>query len=84
MPEALEETRAILQWIADRLGRETYVNLMDQYYPVGKVSAAQYPELNRRLTSREFYKARAIARELGLRRLDERRSHPQLARRSVG
>ena len=84
MPGALEETRAILQWIAERLGRETYVNLMDQYYPAGKVSAAQYPELNRRLSCRELGEARAIARELGLRRLDERRPHPRLARRIVG
>jgi putative pyruvate formate lyase activating enzyme len=80
MPGALEETRAILQWIADTLGRETYVNLMDQYYPAGKVSADQYSELNRRLTSREFDEARTMARELGLRRLDERRPHPYLAR----
>ena len=84
MPGALEETRAILQWIADTLGRETYVNLMDQYYPAGKVSAAQFPELNRRLTSREFDEACAIARELGLQRLDECRPHPRLARRIVG
>jgi putative pyruvate formate lyase activating enzyme len=80
MPGALDETRAILQWVADTLGRETYVNLMDQYYPAGKVSAAQYPELDRRLSSREFEEARAMARELGLRRLDERRPHPRLAR----
>jgi putative pyruvate formate lyase activating enzyme len=84
LPGAVEETRAILQWIADRLGRDTYVNLMDQYYPAGKMSTAQYPELNRRLTSREFHEARAMARELGLRRLDERRPHPLLARRIVG
>jgi putative pyruvate formate lyase activating enzyme len=83
MPGALDETRAILQWIADRLGRDTYVNLMDQYYPAGKVSAAQYPELNRRLTSRELVEARAMARELGLRRLDVRRPHPELARRMM-
>ncbi len=84
MPGALDETRAILGWIAERLGRGTYVNLMDQYYPAGKVSATQYPELNRRLTSREFAEARAIARELGLRRLDVRRPHPELARRIAG
>ncbi len=84
MPGALDETRAILQWIADRLGRDTYVNLMDQYYPAGKVGAAQYVELDRRLTSREFGEARAIARELGFRRLDARRPHPELARRIVG
>jgi putative pyruvate formate lyase activating enzyme len=84
MPGALDETRAILQWVAGRLGRDTYVNLMDQYYPAGKVGTAQYPELNRRLTSREFGEARAIARELDLRRLDERRPHPELARRIAG
>jgi putative pyruvate formate lyase activating enzyme len=84
MPGALDETRAILQWIVDRLGGGTYVNLMDQYYPAGKVGGAQYPELNHRLTSREFGEARAIARELGLRRLDVRRPHPELARRING
>ncbi len=79
MPGALDETAAILQWIADELGRDTYVNLMDQYYPAGKVSSEQYREINRRLTSREFGEAREIARRLGLRRLDVRRPHPRLA-----
>ncbi|GBD32310.1 hypothetical protein HRbin33_01274 [bacterium HR33] len=81
MPGCLDETRAILEWIATELGPDTYVNLMDQYYPAGKVSAAQYPEINRRLTSREFEEAKAIARDLGLKRLDERRPHPRLRRR---
>jgi uncharacterized Fe-S radical SAM superfamily protein PflX len=57
---------------------------MDQYYPAGKVGTAQYSELNRRLTSREFGEARAIARDLGFRRLDVRRPHPELARRIAG
>jgi putative pyruvate formate lyase activating enzyme len=72
MPGALDETRAILQWIAEELGRDTYVNLMDQYYPAGKVGAEHYSEIDRRITSREFGEARAAARELGLRRLDAR------------
>jgi putative pyruvate formate lyase activating enzyme len=83
MPGCLDETRAILEWIASELGPDTYVNLMDQYYPAGKVSSAQYPEINRRLTLREFEEAKAIARELGLKRLDERRPHPRLRRRSA-
>jgi len=78
MPGALEETRAILEWIARQLGTETYVNLMDQYYPAGKVSAEQYPEISRRLTSLEFTEAQQIAAQLGLRRLDVRRPHPRL------
>jgi putative pyruvate formate lyase activating enzyme len=83
MPGALDETRAILQWIAEELGCDTYVNLMDQYYPAGKVSAEHHPEINRRLTSREFGEARAVARELGL-RLDVRQPHPRLVRRMSG
>jgi putative pyruvate formate lyase activating enzyme len=78
MPGCLDETRAILEWIASELGADTYVNLMDQYYPAGKVSPTQYAEINRRLTNREFEEAKAIARELGLRRLDQRRAHPRL------
>jgi putative pyruvate formate lyase activating enzyme len=83
MPGALDETRAILQWIAEELGCDTYVNLMDQYYPAGKVSAEHHREINRRLTSREFGAARAVARELGL-RLDVRQPHPRLVRRMAG
>ncbi len=78
MPGCLDETRAILEWIATELGPDTYVNLMDQYYPAGKVSAEHYSEINRRLTSEEFFQAQEIARQLGLRRLDERCPHPRL------
>jgi putative pyruvate formate lyase activating enzyme len=73
MPGCLDETRAILEWIATELGTDTYVNLMDQYRPAGKVNAARYAEINRPLIPREFIGARAMARDLGLTRLDERR-----------
>jgi putative pyruvate formate lyase activating enzyme len=79
MPGALDETRAILQWIVEELGRDTYVNLMDQYYPAGRVNADHHPEINRRLGRHEFAEARAIAQQLGLRRLDARHPHPRLA-----
>lgn len=78
MPGCLDETRAILEWIAAELGPDTYVNLLDQYYPAGKVSATRYPEINRRLAGAEFREARRIAHALGLERLDERRPHPRL------
>lgn len=81
MPGQLDETYAILKWIVSELGRNTYVNLMDQYRPAGKVAGEQYSEINRRLTTREFAEARTMAMDLGLRRLDERRLHPRLARR---
>ncbi len=81
MPGGLEETEAILSWIRDELGPTTYVNVMDQYYPAGRVSDTLYPELNRRLRTEEFRAAQRAARSLGLERLDERRPHPLLARR---
>jgi putative pyruvate formate lyase activating enzyme len=83
MPGALDETRAILQWIARELGPDTYVNLMDQYRPEGKVAASNYPEINRRLTTAEFRAAQQMAADLGLRRLDERKPHPRLLARMM-
>jgi putative pyruvate formate lyase activating enzyme len=83
MPGQLDETQAILEWIAAELGPDTYVNLMDQYYPAGKVAAGRFPEIDRRLTPQEFDRARAIARDCGLRRLDERRPHRRLLLRRV-
>ena len=74
MPDCFDETREILGWIATELGPDTCVNLMDQYRPAGKVDGADYPELDRTLRPGEFARARSFAREVGLRRLDARRS----------
>ncbi|MHC4108290.1 MAG: radical SAM protein [Planctomycetota bacterium] len=74
MPGGLDETRAILEWLASELGTETYINLMDQYRPAGRVCGERYPELNRRLSSAEYRRAHELAAELGLSRLDERHS----------
>ena len=72
MPGMLENTRTILEWIATELGPDSYVNLMDQYHPAGRVSRSRFPEINRRVSDAEFREATQIARDLGL-RLDERR-----------
>ena len=72
MPGLLEETRAILSWIAEEVSRDTYINLMDQYRPAGKVCGERYRELNTRLRPGEFKEAKMFAREMGLNRLDER------------
>ena len=77
MPGGLEETRAILSWIASELGPDTYINLMDQYHPAGKVNRERYDEINRPLSSSEFLEAGQIATEFGLHRLDVRRPYPR-------
>lgn len=73
MPGHLAESRAILEWIAAELGPETYVNVMAQYRPAGKVGPDRYPEINRPLDAMEYRAALAMAKEVGLSRLDERR-----------
>jgi putative pyruvate formate lyase activating enzyme len=70
MPGLADETEAILRWVGRELGPGTYVNLMAQYYPSGRVDG-EFHELNRRIRREEYERALGLARGLGL-RLDER------------
>ncbi|HYL16721.1 MAG TPA: hypothetical protein VEV41_27040 [Terriglobales bacterium] len=72
MPGEIAGTREILTWIAQELGSETYVNVMPQYYPAGKVSASDHAEINRSITLHEFRQALDLADDAGLRHLDQR------------
>jgi putative pyruvate formate lyase activating enzyme len=73
MPENIAATREVMRWIARELSPTTYVNLMAQYYPAGKVSRHEYPEINRRLKPAEYEQALDEAWRAGLKRLDPRR-----------
>jgi putative pyruvate formate lyase activating enzyme len=47
MPGLLEDTRVIMRWITE-LSRDTYVNVMDQYYPAWKAKTDEkYRDINR-------------------------------------
>jgi putative pyruvate formate lyase activating enzyme len=75
MPGMVDETESVLRYVAEELGTGTYVDLMAQYYPAGLVGTSSrdgYQEIDRRLARDEYQRAVAFARELGLRRLDER------------
>jgi len=74
MPGSLDETEAILRFIATHLSPATYVNIMAQYHPCGR--ADQYEELRRTISGDEYRQALEIARTLGLTRLDR----PDLSR----
>jgi putative pyruvate formate lyase activating enzyme len=72
MPGQLDETEAVLRFVAEELGQSCYVNLMAQYYPSGRVGRdGEYPEIDQRLHREEFEQALVLAHELGL-RLDAR------------
>lgn len=76
MPGMYEETAEILRWIASELGPDTYVNLMAQYFPAGRVGRSgtrdPYEEIDRHPLREEYRRAAALADDLGLRRLDQR------------
>ncbi len=71
MPGQGPDNEAILHFLATEISPDTYVNVMDQYHPAGKVSAEQYPELNRPITRREYTEAVKSAKRAGLHRLDK-------------
>jgi putative pyruvate formate lyase activating enzyme len=76
MPEDIAGTGAVMQWITDELSPETYVNIMAQYYPAGKVSRSDHAEINRRVTPAEYERALDAAWRAGLKRLDSRKPLP--------
>jgi putative pyruvate formate lyase activating enzyme len=75
MPGQAEQTAAILQWLAEEVSPDTFVNLMGQYRPAHKVGncacGESYPEIDRRPTPDELRAALAAARNAGLTRLDD-------------
>lgn len=73
MPGLLDETRQILHFLAEEVSPATYVNVMAQYYPAGKVGPEKYAEINCNVSTPEYETAVQMARDFGL-RLDERRS----------
>jgi putative pyruvate formate lyase activating enzyme len=72
MPGEIAGSAEIMRFLAEEVSPNTYVNVMAQYYPAGKVSAEKYEEINRHTTSAEYQAGVRLAREAGL-RLDERR-----------
>jgi putative pyruvate formate lyase activating enzyme len=72
MPGVVAGTREIMTFLAQEISLHTYVNVMAQYRPAGKVSDEKFVEINRRITRKEYADAIAAAHEAGLYRFDER------------
>jgi len=74
MPGAIAGTGEIMRFLAEEVSEDTYVNIMEQYCPAGRVNSEKFEEINRRVRGNEFKEALDQAREAGLWRFDERRS----------
>ena len=68
MPNRVAGTKKVVEWIAQNLPKDTYLNIMSQYRPMYK--AFDYPEIARRITRKEFDEAIRWAKEAGLTNLD--------------
>jgi len=70
MPGCLQDTQEIVHFLATEVSRETYVNIMDQYYPCYR--AGEFDEINRSLSRSDYKQAMKLARQTGLHRFDEK------------
>ncbi len=68
MPEGIAGTEEVVRFISEEISKNTYINIMDQYYPCYK--AFENPPLDRRITQREYSDAIKIALKAGLKRID--------------
>lgn len=69
LPDDLASSEAVLRFLAEEISTDTYLNLMDQYRP--RYRAEEIPPLDRPITRQEFDRVVAVARTLGLHRLDQ-------------
>lgn len=69
LPNNIAGTPKIMRFLAKEISKDTYVNLMDQYYPTLK--ARQFKKISRRITQDEFQKAKQAAIEEGISRFDK-------------
>ena len=70
LPQGLAGTKEAMHFMAQELSKNTYVNIMDQYYPCGKISLNS--PLSRRITKEEYNEAIEAAKKEGITRLDKR------------
>jgi putative pyruvate formate lyase activating enzyme len=61
MPGDLAGTAGLMEFIARQISPRSWINIMEQYRPAYLTD--RYPEINRRITRREYLEALAAARE---------------------
>ena len=68
LPKNQSDTKEVIDFIAEKIGTDTYLNLMDQYRPAHE--ANKYNLLNTRTNKEEFYEFVNYAKSIGFTRPD--------------
>jgi len=63
LPGHTDDSKQVLDWIADNLGTTVHISLMAQYYPAYR--ASELPGMNRRLSPAEYEEVRTHMLKLG-------------------
>lgn len=66
MPDMVDNTKRVLDFIRKEISEDAFVNVMAQYHPCHR--ASEYKELGRRVSGVEYAEAVSYARTIGLRR----------------
>ncbi len=66
LPNDLANSEKVIEFLAEEISKDTYLNLMAQYHPAYK--AHKSPLLDRRITTEEYQKVIIFAKEHGMRR----------------
>lgn len=64
MPGAVKNAKRVIDYLYDTYGEHIYISLMNQYTPMRDFP--EYPELNRRVTKREYEKVIQYALDKGI------------------
>ena len=70
LPQGLAGTKEVMQFLAKDISKNTYVNIMNQYHPCGRITHDS--PLNRSITQEEYDQAVETAKKEGITRLDKR------------
>ena len=64
LPNEIENSKKVLKWIIDNIGKEVYVSIMAQYFPTYK--AKNILELNRKISTEEYKQIEDYIYEIGI------------------
>lgn len=64
LPGNTKDSKAVIDYLYSEYGDDIYLSIMNQYTPLPQVT--EYPEINRRVTSREYDKILSYAMDRGI------------------
>ena len=64
LPGCTKDSKAVLSYLHETYGNEIYISIMHQFTPLSNVK--KYPELNRRITEREYNEVVDFAIDIGI------------------